>query len=510
VRRATPPVRDETDLPTTPDSEAARRLDTLLRDTAPEVRDEMGTITRGTARMASVAGLRQIISTGLLAVTAAVVARLLGATNYGLYAGGTAAFNFALALTDLGFSVVASREMAKRPDEQGRLLPAAVQIQLLWSMAIALGLLALAIGTGGTRGEVELVLCPAVALAGLSASRQIFMVRYRATPLVILDISLGVLQASFMIAFAVAHAGIVPIAAVLSAAWCITGIASTLLARRVVRFESPLKGERLRILRMALPLGIVSVLASLYFTIDQLILSFIVASRELGQYAAAVRLLSVVVMIPGYVMAAGLPGLARNAGDREALSRFAGTLGHWLAVTALPICVGLAVFASPVIRLVFGPAYAQSAHLLRVLMVAGVLALVSNLTGITLSALSIIRPQLIFNLISLAVNVTGNIVFVPRYGVIASAWFTVASETIVVSYGIVTLRKRLSYRIVVGRLWRPLAAVALAGGLGLALGAGGPGAVAASVVTFLAVMTALKAWPADLLPARFHRRLTRA
>jgi O-antigen/teichoic acid export membrane protein len=459
--------------------------------------------------MASVTSLRNIVQTGLMAVTAAVVARLLGSTNFGLYAGGIAAFNLALAFTDLGFTMVVTREMARRPQEQGRLLRATLHIQFSWSSVVALGLFATALAAGGTRGHVMLILCPGVVFAGLGASRQIFAVRYRAVPLLIVDLSTALLQAGSMIALAVFHAGVVPIAGALSLNWCLSGVWSTLLARRMIELEAPRKGERTQILRMAIPLGLASVLASLYFTIDQLILGWLVPASELGYYAAAVRLLSVVVMIPGYVMAAGVPGLSQHAHDRATLSKFASVLAHWLAVSALPFCVGLAVFARPAIHLVYGSAYAPAASLLRILMLAGVLSLVSNVLGITLSSLSIVRPQLVFNLISLAVNVAGNIVLVPRYGVAASAWLTVVCEGIVVSYAIVALRRRLSYRVLLRRMWRPLAAVTLASAVSLMIGAYGPAAIAAFVVIFLAVMSALRAWPADLLPTRLHRRLTR-
>ncbi|MDQ6804681.1 MAG: hypothetical protein M3065_06875, partial [Actinomycetota bacterium] len=77
--------------------EAAKATDAL-----DDAGGDLGRITRGTARMASVAGFRQLIQTILLAGTAAVVARFLGPTDFGFYVGGTAAYNLAVALTDLG------------------------------------------------------------------------------------------------------------------------------------------------------------------------------------------------------------------------------------------------------------------------------------------------------------------------------------------------------------------------------------------------------------------------
>jgi O-antigen/teichoic acid export membrane protein len=187
------------------------------------------------------------------------------------------------------------------------------------------------------------------------------------------------------------------------------------------------------------------------------------------------------------------------------LSRFAGMAAHWLAVTALPLSIGLMVFAGPAVELVFGHAYTQSIGLLRILMSAGVLALVSNVLGIVLLSLNIIRVMVLFNLVSLAVNVAGNIVLAPRYGVTASAWLTTASELIVTSYGVVALRRRVSYRIVLARVWRPMIATLLAAAVGLSLGPNRAYAIPLAIATFVLAVVALRAWPAELIPARFKR-----
>jgi O-antigen/teichoic acid export membrane protein len=480
-----------------PESQAA---EAIARTAARE--DEHNRMSRGTARLASAAAFRQVIGTVLLAVTAAVVARSLGASNFGFYANGTAAYYLAGAFTDLGFGVVAAREMAKHPGEEARLLRSTMQVQLTWSAVIAIGLLGLGLSTGGVRGDVMVVLCPAVLVGGLSAARQIFTVRYRAGPLLRVDISTAALQAIAMSGLALLHAGVIAIAAALSVVTCLNAVVVAALALRAVERTGPTDGDRWRILRMAIPLGIASVLASLYFTIDQVLLGWLVSSRELGEYAAAVKLLSMVVTVPGFVMAAGIPGLARSADDRVALSRFAGMLARWLAVTAFPLSIGLMVFARPAVELAFGPAYTQSIGLLRILMIAGTLSLISNVLGGVLVSLNVLRAMILFNLFSLAVNVAGNIVLAPRYGVTASAWLTAACELIVISYAVVALRRRVSYRILLARVWRPVIATLIAAVVGLAIGANSPYAIVLAIATFVLAVVALHAWPAELIPAR--------
>lgn len=449
--------------------------------------------------------MRQVLGTALGALTAAVVARALGVSRFGTFAGGTAAFYLALALTDLGFAVVLAREMAQNPGREGRLLRATVHVQLLWSAVIATGLAGLGLVSGGTRGAVMLVLSPAVLVGGLSSSRQIFTVRYRARPLLVLDLATSLAQAAALITLAALGMGPVELALVMVFTAAVNTLASAALARRVIDDERPRAGDRRRMLRLALPVGIASVLASLYFTVDMVLLGWLVSSRQLGHYAAAVRFLTAIVALPGLLVGAGIPGLARAAGDREQLSRFAGTLAHWLTVTVLPLCVGLAVFARPAVRLVFGSAYTDSIALLRVLMLAAVLCLASNVIGAVLISVSIMRTNVLVNVLSLAVNVTGNIILAPRYGVIASAWLTVASEAIVIAYGLGALRHRLSYRLIGARVWRGALACALAGGLALTLGPSRAYALPAGLAGLAAALLALRALPGELTPARLRR-----
>ena len=428
-------------------------------------------LTAGTARMAGAAGLRQLLTTGSLAFTAAVVARCLGPHDFGLYTGGTAAFNLCLGFCDFGFSLVLVRELARRPQDQERLMGAGLISQLGWSAIVSVALAGLGIAAGGTRGLVMLIMAPGIAFSGLAVSRQIFPVRFRAMPLLVMDISTTLLQCAIMSWLALAHAPVAALALNLCFWTCLCGVLGAMLARRQVGIAMAKRAEIMRFVHTAIPIGVASVLASLYFSIDLTLLGWLVVPRALGDYGAAVRLLTVIVMIPGLVMAAGIPGLSRSAGHHDDLSRFAAILAKWIAMTALPLAVGIAVLARPAVLALFGSSYLGAVALVRILMLAAGLALASNVFGITMVSLGVIRPQVVFNTISLIVNVIGNVLLVPRYGVVASAWLTVASEAIVVGYGFVTLRTRISYLAVGRAVWRPALAVAIAGVAGWLLGA---------------------------------------
>jgi O-antigen/teichoic acid export membrane protein len=451
-------------------------------------------VLAGTRRVATVAAIRQVVTMGVLAFTGIVVARFLGPHSFGLYAGGTAAFNLALGFCDFGFSALLLREMAKRPDEASRLMSAALAAAIVWSAAITLALIGLGLVAGGTRGKVMLILAPSIVFFGIALSRQIFTARYRARPLLILDVTSTLAQCGIMVALAVNHAPLLLLAANLSVWNILSASIALLMARRMVHISMPAWRDIATFVSGALPIGVASLLASLYFTIDLTLLGWLVKPTALAHYAAAVRLLSLVVMIPSLILTAGLPGLARSSTNREDLSEFAGTLARWIGMAVLPVGAAFAVFAYPLVHVAFGSAYAPAAPLIRILMVAGCLAFSSNVTGVTMISLGIIRPQIIFNSLSLVVNVAGNVLLVPRYGVTASAWLTVASEAIVFGYGVVVLRHRLDYRAIGGQVRGTLLAVVAGSVVGLALGANSVVSMLAAAAAFLVVGAVTGAW----------------
>jgi O-antigen/teichoic acid export membrane protein len=115
-----------------------------------------------------------------------------------------------------------------------------------------------------------------------------------------------------------------------------------------------------------------------------------------------------------------------------------------------------------------------------------------------LMAKRLIRPQLVQNSIAIAVNLAGNVLLVPIFGISAAAWLTVASEAIVVAGGLLSLRGEIMLGPVVEVSRRPFVAVTIAcGAAGCAMMLSTPGAIAIYVVAFAIATTALKAWPSE-------------
>ena len=81
------------------------------------------------------------------------------------------------------------------------------------------------------------------------------------------------------------------------------------------------RADRVILLRRALPLGLASVMSSAYFSLDLILLGWLVSASQLGPYAAAIKVLSLLVVVPGMLMTAALPGVASSVSDPQALAR---------------------------------------------------------------------------------------------------------------------------------------------------------------------------------------------
>jgi O-antigen/teichoic acid export membrane protein len=159
--------------------------------------------------------------------------------------------------------------------------------------------------------------------------------------------------------------------------------------------------------------------------------------------------------------------------------------------------VSLALFAPIVIEVATGSRYRGAVALIRILSIAGVVTVLSNLVGNLMVAMRRIRQLLIQNTAAIVLNIVGNVILIPHYGVYAAAWMTVATEVFVCSCSVYTLRHSLDFRRLFRVSSRPALAIAAASVAALVLLQSQWLAAGVSSVVFLIALTALRAWPSE-------------
>ncbi|MCW2983836.1 MAG: hypothetical protein JWR63_1406 [Conexibacter sp.] len=451
---------------------------------------------------------RRVALLVISALGTTLVTRFLGPTDYGQYASAIATWTLLSAAADFGFSLVLARDLARDDGQRPALLRAAYDIGLLWSIALTLVLVALAAASGldSPRGQTLLVLAPSVLTLGMTAGRQVFVALYRTRELVLIDLGIVAIQVAAQVVVAAVGAGPVAVAAVVSVGTTANALAVGVLAHRIVGHAPASRDVRRSLLQRALPLGLMAIMTKVYLMIDLVILGWLVTGPRLGDYAAAAKMLTLVASVPALITNAALPGLASHANERAQLGALARRLWEWMLVVSLPVLIMTIVFAPLVIDVTIGPEFDGAVDLLRILSIAGVLGVVSNLVGTILVAKSIVRPLVIQNAVAIVLNVVANFVFVPRYGVAAAAWITVVTEAVICVGGLVVLSRHLELRPWVSSSLRPVGAALLAAAAGLPLVGIQVVGAAVAMVVFVVVTWLLGAWPPEFSPARLRAR----
>jgi O-antigen/teichoic acid export membrane protein len=191
-------------------------------------------------------------------------------------------------------------------------------------------------------------------------------------------------------------------------------------ARRILIWRSSL-------FKTSAVFNVYSLVGSFYDRFDVVLLSRLVGDYATGIYSVAYRALGMTQIVGYGVFYSLLPGLSRNARSEEGRRRLE-------RATVLLLCAGFAVvlatlvFAGPAVRLLLGERYAESAAALRILIWAVLPRYINCALNIALIAAGRERVLVTTSLVCLAVNLIGNMAFIPLYSWRAAAVITIVTE----------------------------------------------------------------------------------
>ena len=440
---------------------------------------------------------------------AALMARILGPVGNGQYATAIAIFALFDILTNFGLDVYLLREVARDRKQARRLFANTTALRLLLVGAAAPLLVLflrgwqafvgpLAVETAWAVILLYVGLLPGSVASGLAALfRACEKHEYPAaiqTVTTIIKVTLGVLVL-------VGGMGVVWLAG----ASILTNVATlailALLARRLIWPNLPRGRGRVAwslqrtMLAEGWPLMASLLLQVLFPGINVLLLQHWQGDAAVGWYDAARKWVDALIIIPAFFTFALFPVMSRQAAeDRAALARSYRLSVKLLVLIALPAAVAGTLLAYALVGLLSGPAFLpQGAIALQVLVWAIPFGWINSLTNYVLIALNRQRYVLLASGARVVFVVVANLLFVERFGYVASAWIIIGGESLLVLLFNADLRRHLGPVGWVRTLGRPLLA-------GLAMGAAAwavapysrPLALLISLVVYLAALVLLR------------------
>lgn len=409
------------------------------------------------------AGKAVILAIGLASVV--ITTRYLGATGYGKVALAFAFIQMLGILADVGLLTVVVREISRDPASTDRLVGNALVLRLVLSLALlALAALASLALSWDTQVRVAVLIAGVPFVLGLvnSALVAVLQARLRMDRAVVADV-IG--RAASFVALAVVvtlDAGFYAVVATAA-----VGALATLLVTWAIVFREARPRPRAerevwrRLLVLALPVGAALAVSELYFRLDTLLVSVFRPYDEVGLYALSYRMVELIGILPAIVMTSVFPLLARYLQEsRELAARTVDAAGDVFVAIGAPIAAGGLVVAPDLVRLIGGDEFAGAAGPLRLLLFAVALAFVSGLFGHALIAGGHQGSAVRLGIAALVFNLVLNLALVPPFGIEAAAAVALASELLLVSGGLILVRRDLGLRPHFRLLWRAAAAAA--------------------------------------------------
>lgn len=433
-----------------------------------------------------------------------VIARALGPDGFGLFTFGLSLALLVVTPAGFGIDTIVARDIARDGQAMHRLVWNAL------AMKAALGMLAVAItvaigAVGGYDGSALLV----IALLAVAAFVELMAKTLYSVFLGLEDMrppSAALLlqrigTAGFGISAVLAGAGVTTVAALhlasvlLAFAWTTRRLAARARPRRRLDVAAARS-----LLAASLPSGLNVLLSTVLFRVDMLLLSLLVSTVAVGLYGAAYRLLESTLVLSYAVAVAMLPTLSRASRTSEpsVADAYEGA-AKVIAIALVPVGCVFALFGGAVIEALYGAEYAPAAGALRLLGGAAALYGVSHLGLYVLIAQGRQRviPWITAGVVVL--NVSLNLLLIPRYSIDGAAFVTSLSElTLAVLMTAAALRVtgRLSLRRIVPG---PLAGAAAMGAAALVVGTGLAGLVVALLLyPVTVVLVERRLHPGDL------------
>ncbi len=374
---------------------------------------------KGGAWLTGEQGIRMLLGVFL----GAWAARYLGPADFGALSGTLAVISVVGVGVSLGLNSILVRELATSPESAGEILATAFWMRLVVSGCSWLVCVAVVLSRSGA-DTVYSALLPLAGLALLFQSmdgveRQL-QVQGQLNRLAKMRMVAMLCSNGLRVALILSHASVIGFALAWAVEVAVSAIGMAVFAGKNwggYRQWSFSKSRAAAMLREGVPLMVASFAIQIHGSFDQIMIAAFCANDQLGQYAAAFRLISVFSFLPMVIQAVASPEIARAKRDDALLYRrrlhglhrltFLAGLG-----TALPV----ALFGPFAIILLFGGQYREAAMLLPFMAVRLFLTNMGVSRAVFMNTEGMPRFILITAVVGAVLNVGLNFIFIPVWG----------------------------------------------------------------------------------------------
>jgi O-antigen/teichoic acid export membrane protein len=396
-------------------------------------------IARKVAYNVIFSSISKILSTILALVAIGFITRYLGKDGFGNYATVLAFLSFFTAISDLGLYSISTREISRDGANEAKIMGNIFGLRILTSLAVVIIAPILILAFPYPREVKEGIII--IALAFLFSSGYQILNGVFQKNLAMDKVSIGELVGKIIQVAIVA----VAVKLNLNFVWIITSLLVNMIVSFLIVFFWSKKYLRFSVqfdfsywkkfLHESMPLGIASIIVFVYFKMDTILLSIMKTSAAVGIYNAAYKVLENITFFPAMIAGLVLPLMAKNIfTHRSEFESISNKTFKVFVLLVVPLIIGTLFLADGIIRLIGGAGFAESANVLRILVFALAFIFFGNFFNSVLIVGNLQKKLMYVLGIAAAVNVTLNLIFIPRYSYFAAAIVSVLTEFLVVAF----------------------------------------------------------------------------
>ena len=191
---------------------------------------------------------------------------------------------------------------------------------------------------------------------------------------------------------------------------------------------------------------LISLLAGFYSKVDVLILNFIKGKYAVGIYSAGYRFLDALMFIVSAYNISSMPLFSKLAKEKN-VNIFKNKIKKdtvMVFVIGMFVALGFYFFTPIILPIVYKSTYFQSIQILRIIIFALPLILLTSVFLNSIYALNKAKTVIYIFLFQLVFNIILNFLFIPRFSFFASAYITLIGEALNTLICFIILRKTLN------------------------------------------------------------------
>lgn len=419
-------------------------------------------------------------------VVVVVLARSLGVRGFGVYSFAFAFAEMFAMMTDAGLYTILVREISRDREAAPRLIGSAILLKGILAILSWFAACVVAIRTIPPGEPLWSALVASFLLFisfRVASFRMVFDAPFEAGLKMSVPVSLGAASELFSaICLVLAAWARWPIPALIGVQLASILPGFFILAWRCFREIRPVWRVDfslwLRLLRMAVPVGVANFFLIAYARTDILMLGWMIDDVSVGMYSAAFKLTGSLTIFPLAVTTSLLPLLSQTygTGDIGKSRQMYRAAQSMVFVAGLPVAVGGYLLAEEIVGLIYGPGYEAASGALKVLSPAALFSFI--LYVMTTSAVAVGRAGLFTAYAALLalLNMVLNALLIPPYGILGASWATLIAEGLLMAVGMAALRSSVgmpavgaALKAVVAALFSGVVLVGLPGSLVLRL-----------------------------------------